>query len=192
MLLGQRRDDPAEIVQRFDSLARFTEELRLRLARPLEYEADVAALSERSTGDVFEFGAQGHMDAPPEAAFPQVAERRRSGWPASWVRPESVHVVCRASQFRVDGSCSSRSALLQRTDGASRSSRNRPSLSYQLAQRFDEVRSNLGIGPEAAGLAQVDLDTAQKELLVLPLHALAAAGRNAVLLVDALDEAEGG
>ena len=182
-----------EIVQRFDSLARFTEELRLRfLLRPLGYEADVAALSRRSTGDVFA-ALRAHMDAPLEAASPQVAER------------SSQRLACVVGEAG-EGKSTVSAALLgcasagppihaahffKRTDAL----RQDPlaivrSLSYQLAQRFDEVRSAvLGIGPEAAGLAQVDLDTAQKELLVLPLHALAAAGRNAVLLVDALDEA---
>jgi hypothetical protein len=62
----------AEITERFEfgTLARFTEELRLRfLLRPVSYDVEVAALRQRSSGDVFDFEAlRDHLEAP--AAVP--------------------------------------------------------------------------------------------------------------------------
>jgi hypothetical protein len=52
----------------FGSLVRFTEELRLRfLLRPLSYDADITALRQRSSGDVFQFdGLCEHIAPSPE------------------------------------------------------------------------------------------------------------------------------
>ena len=66
------------------------------------------------------------------------------------------------------------------------------SLSYQLSARFAEVRACiLAIEPAKAQEAQVDVAVALDELLVQPLRALAASQRTAVVLIDALDEADG-
>ena len=66
------------------------------------------------------------------------------------------------------------------------------SLAYQLAQHHPAVRAHLlALDAAVAERVQTDADFATTALLVEPLQALAAAGGHAVVLVDALDEADG-
>ena len=174
-----------EITERFGfgSLARFTEELRLRfLLRPLSYEADTTALRQRSSGDVFQFDALGeHMSTSNSlACVVGEAGEGKSTLSAALLGPAGGELVD-AAHFCKRSDATRQDPLLIIH-----------SLAYQLSARFEEVRASiLSIGSAAAQNAQVDVAVALSELLVQPLRALAAAQHSAVVLVDALDEADG-
>ena len=180
----------AEIVVRFGfgSMKRFTEELRLRfLLRPLSYAADITALRHRSSEEVFQFDAlRDHIQA---AAGPQSgrlacvvgdAGEGKSTLSAALLGPFGGDLV-HAAHFckRTDAARQDPLAIIQ-------------SLAYQLSARFEEIRACiLSIEPAKAQEAQVDASVALEALLLEPLRKLAASERSAVVLIDALDEADG-
>ena len=196
-----RRMIHAEIADRFEfgSLARFTEELRLRfLLRPLSYDADITALRQRSSGEVFQFDAlREHIDAAAAvaAAAPQVAAAAQGMRLACVVGEagEGKSTLSAALLGPFGGGRVHAAHFCKRADAA----RQDPltiiqSLAFQLSARFEEIRSCiLSIEPAKAQEAQVDATVALEELLVQPLLALAASQRSAVVLIDALDEADG-
>ena len=202
----------AEIADRFGfgSLARFTEELRLRfLMSLLSYDAEISALRQRSSGDAFKFDAlRAHMDAAEEAVDPRWRPGRDYMYQAAlrYRHTYNMRLACVVGDAG-EGKSTLSAALLGPAGGGlvhavhfckrQDAARQDPltiiqSLAYQLSSRFDEIRSCiLSIEPTKAQEAQVDAAVALDELLVEPLRALAVAERSAVVLIDALDEADG-
>eukprot|EP01046_Picozoa_sp_COSAG06_P023784 COSAG06_NODE_1905_length_8095_cov_10.218984_8_plen_109_part_00 len=97
-----------EIVGRFEfgSLARFTEELRLRfLLRSLSYDADIRSLQQRSSGDVFQFDTlRTHMSTSESlACVVGEAGEGKSTLSAALVGPAGGRLVDAAHKWALTG-----------------------------------------------------------------------------------------
>ena len=180
-----------EIIGRSGSLARFTQELRLRfLLRPVSYDADLAVLRARGDGvEACNFDALRASVAHGAGQLALVvggAGEGKSTLAAAMIGGVDGGAPAGA-RFCVDAAhlCKRADAARQDVLAIARS------LAYQLARRFEEVSACLLALPAAeVERAQVDAAAAVEVLLVRPLQALGAAGRHAVVLVDALDEAD--
>ena len=165
--------------RQWGSLARFTEELRLRLLlEPMSYDADVRVLRARGKGVEYRLGELcAHINAGAGRAACIVGGAGKGKSTLAAQTLEFVH----ASHFckRTDSRRQDVVAVVH-------------SLAYQLAYHFPAVRAAiLGLDAVLARLVQTDKDAALEWLLVRPLRALAAAGQCAIVLVDGLDEAQG-
>ena len=162
----------------FGSLRRFTEELKLRfLLRPMGYKSDLDALKKRGSTNAYRLDA---LRAHVRESGGRVAcvvggpGQGKSSVASAALDIADAHHFCKRGDVR-------RQDVLEMVR----------SLAFQLAQRFDEAREyvlSLEEGTVAETLA--DADAAVRELLVAPLARLAEAGKHAVLLIDALDEAD--
>ena len=170
----------AEIIARFDSLDRFTQELRLRfLLRPISYDGDVTALQNRAASDTCQFNdIREHVKGDRRMACVVAGPGEgKSTVAAAMLGDGFIH----AAHFckRTDATRQDALKIIH-------------SLAYQLSQCFEHIRSHiLSIDSSRVQDVQVDVSIALEELLLRPFQLLAASRCTATILVDALDEADG-
>lgn len=173
----------AEIIARFNSLDRFTQELRLRfLLRPISYDGDVAALRNRAASDTCHFDdLREHVKGDMRMACVVGAQGEGKSTIAAAMLGAAGDGLIHAAHF-----CKRTDATRQDTLKIIHS------LAYQLSECFEHIRSHiLSIDSSRVQDVQVDVSIALKELMLKPFQLLAASQRTAVVLIDALDEADG-
>ncbi|XRB02980.1 EF-hand domain-containing protein [Pycnococcus provasolii] len=162
----------------FASMKHFTEELKLRfMLRPMSYESDLQALRERGLSNNYQLEElREHVTSTGGRLACVVGgpgEGKSSVAAAALDLVHAAHFCKRADVRRQD--------VLEMVR----------SLGFQLGQRFDVVRECLiNLEEETAAKALVDPDVAVNAFLVDPLKKLAKIQKHAVLLLDALDEAD--
>ncbi|XRB01759.1 dynein assembly factor [Pycnococcus provasolii] len=162
----------------FASMKHFTEELKLRfMLRPMSYESDLQALRERGQSNEYQLEAlREHVTSTGGRLACIVGgpgEGKSSVAAAALDLVHAAHFCKRADVRRQD--------VLEMVR----------SLGFQLGQRFDVVRECLiDLEEDTAAKALVDPDVAVNALLVDPLKKLAKIQKHAVILLDALDEAD--
>ncbi|XRB11979.1 EF-hand domain-containing protein [Pseudoscourfieldia marina] len=162
----------------FASMKHFTEELKLRfMLRPMSYESDLQALRERGQSNNYQLEElRAHVTSTGGGLACVVGgpgEGKSSVAAAALDLVHAAHFCKRADVRRQD--------VLEMVR----------SLSFQLGQRFDVVRECLiDLEEDTAAKALVDPDVAVNALLVDPLKKLAEIQKHAVILLDALDEAD--
>ncbi|XRB25260.1 EF-hand domain-containing protein [Pseudoscourfieldia marina] len=163
---------------KFESLKHFTEELKLRfMLRPMSYESDLQALRERGQSNNYQLDElRAHVTSTGGRLACIVGgpgEGKSSVAAAALDLVHASHFCKRADVRRQD--------VLEMVR----------SLGFQLGQRFDVVRECLiDLEEDTAAKALVDPDVAVNALLVDPLKKLAKIQKHAVILLDALDEAD--
>ncbi|XRB15424.1 EF-hand domain-containing protein [Pseudoscourfieldia marina] len=162
----------------FASMKHFTEELKLRfMLRPMSYESDLQALRERGQSNEYQLDElRAHVTLTGGRLACIVGgpgEGKSSVASAALDLVHASHFFKRADVRRQD--------VLEMVR----------SLGFQLGQRFDVVRECLiDLEEDIAAKALVDPDVAVNALLVEPLKKLAKIQKHAVILLDALDEAD--
>ncbi|XRB25343.1 EF-hand domain-containing protein [Pseudoscourfieldia marina] len=162
----------------FASMKHFTEELKLRfMLRPMSYESDLMALRERGQSNNYQLEElRAHVTSTGGRLACIV------GGPG-----EGKSSVAAAALDMVHASHFCKRADIRRQDVLEMVR----SLGFQLGQRFDVVRECLiDLEEDTAAKALVDPDVAVIALLVDPLKKLAKIQKHAVILLDALDEAD--
>ncbi|XRB03262.1 hypothetical protein NFJ02_17g26160 [Pycnococcus provasolii] len=163
---------------KFKSMKHFTEELKLRfMLRPMSYESDLQALRERGQSNEYQLDElRAHVTVTGGRLACVVGgpgEGKSSVAAAALDLVHASHFCKRADVRRQD--------VLEMVR----------SLGFQLGQKFDVVRECLiDLEEETAAKALVDPDVAVNALLVKPLKKLAKIQKHAVILLDALDEAD--
>ena len=162
----------------FPSLQHFTDFLKVGLLlRPMSYESDVKSWKERGKQNQY------HLDDIRE--YVSSTGGRLAcivGGPG-----EGKSSVATAALGLVHASHFCKRADVRRQD----MSEMVRSLAFQLARHFDEVRTCLvALDEDEAANALVDADAAVYFLLVQPLKKLAESREHAMILLDALDEAD--
>ncbi|XRA97499.1 EF-hand domain-containing protein [Pycnococcus provasolii] len=163
---------------KFESLKHFTEELKLRfMLRPMSYESDLQALRERGQSNEYQLEELREHVTSTGGRLACVI-----GGPG-----EGKSSVAAAALDMVHASHFFKRADIRRQDVLEMVR----SLGFQLGQRFDVVRECLiDLEEDIAAKALVDPDVAVIALLVYPLKMLAKIQKHAVILLDALDEAD--
>ncbi|XRB18787.1 EF-hand domain-containing protein [Pseudoscourfieldia marina] len=162
----------------FASMKHFTEELKLRfMLRPMSYESDLQALRERGQSNNYQLDElRAHVKSTGGRLACIVGgpgEGKSSVAAAALDMVHAAHFCKRADVRRQD--------VLEMVR----------SLGFQLGQRFDVVRKCLiDLDEDTAAKALVDPDVAVAALLLEPLKKLAEIQEHAVILLDALDEAD--
>ncbi|XRB25467.1 EF-hand domain-containing protein [Pseudoscourfieldia marina] len=162
----------------FASMQHFTEELKLRfMLRPMSYESDLQALRERGQSNEYQLEElRTHVTSTGGRLACIVGgpgEGKSSVAAAALDLVHASHFCKRADVRRQD--------VLEMVR----------SLGFQLGQRFDVVRECLiDLDEDTAAEALVDPDVAVSAILVEPLKELAEIQKHAVILLDALDEAD--
>ena len=162
----------------FASMKHFTEELKLRfMLRPMSYESDLQALRERGQSNEYQLDElRAHVTLTGGRLACIVGgpgEGKSSVAAAALDLVHASHFCKRADVRRQD--------VLEMVR----------SLGFQLGQRFDVVRECLiDLEEDIAAKALADPDVAVNALLVDPLKKLAKIQKHAVILLDALDEAD--
>ncbi|XRB14264.1 EF-hand domain-containing protein [Pseudoscourfieldia marina] len=162
----------------FASMKHFTEELKLRfMLRPMSYESDLQALRERGQSNNYQLEElREHVTSTGGRLACIVGgpgEGKSSVASAALDLVHAAHFCKRADVRRQD--------VLEMVR----------SLGFQLGQRFDVVRECLiDLEEDTAAKALVDPDVAVNALLVKPLKKLIESQMHAVILLDALDEAD--
>ncbi|XRB18567.1 EF-hand domain-containing protein [Pseudoscourfieldia marina] len=163
---------------RFASMRHFTEELKLRfMLRPMSYESDLQALRERGQSNEYKLEElRAHVTSTGGRLACVVGgpgEGKSSVAAAALDLVHAAHFCKRADVRRQD--------VLEMVR----------SLGFQLGQQSDVVRKCLiDLDEDTAAKALVDPDVAVNAVLVGPLKELAKMRKHAVILLDALDEAD--
>ncbi|XRB20426.1 EF-hand domain-containing protein [Pseudoscourfieldia marina] len=162
----------------FASMKHFTKELKLRfMLRPMSYESDLQALRERGQSNEYQLeDLRAHVTSTGGRLACVVGgpgEGKSSVAAAALDMVHASHFCKRADVRRQD--------VLEMVR----------SLGFQLGQRFDVVRECLiDFEEDTAAKALVDPDVAVNAFLVDPLKKLSKIQKHAVILLDALDEAD--
>ncbi|XRB03834.1 EF-hand domain-containing protein [Pycnococcus provasolii] len=162
----------------FASMRHFTEELKLRfMLRPMSYESDVQALKERGQRNKYQLDElREHVTSTGGRLACIVGgpgEGKSSVAAAALDLVHAAHFFKRADVRRQD--------VIEMVR----------SLGFQLGQQSDVIRKCLiELDKDTTAKAFVDPDVAVNAILVKPLKKLANMKKHAVILLDALDEAD--